>query len=129
MTAGTSGAWRYRHLFSRLAVPVIASAFPRFAHIQSRIAEARVACAIQRYALRHGELPARLADLVPTDLAEEPRDLIMGGPLRYRSDGREYLIWSIGWNAVDDGGEDSPSERKAARKLDWVWKGRLPDRV
>ncbi|MBN8711840.1 MAG: hypothetical protein J0I10_20890 [Verrucomicrobia bacterium] len=129
MTAGTREAWGYRHLFSRLSVPVIAPTFPRLAYIQTRIFQARVACGVQRYALRQGELPSHLADLVPVELAETPRDLIGGGPMHYRRDGREYLLWSIGWNAVDDGGKDSLSERKAAKKPDWVWRGRLPDAV
>ncbi|PTX98331.1 hypothetical protein DB345_05725 [Spartobacteria bacterium LR76] len=126
--AETSGFDRYRRIFSWLSVPTIVSGFPRFAFVQSRISQARVACAIQRYALRHGALPDRLADLVPEEMAGEPRDLILGGPLHYRREGKEYLLWSIGWNAVDDGGEASSSERKSTAKLDWVWKGRLPVR-
>jgi hypothetical protein len=53
-------------------------------------------------------------------LKEIPRDLIGGGELRYRrTSGNEYVLYSVGWNQVDDGGYVADSPEKG----DWVWGG------
>ena len=63
-----------------------------------------------------------------------PNDVIDGQPLRYRPkpDGR-YVIYSIGWNKTDDGGELAWVKGKDPNvditKGDWVWQmasGRKP---
>jgi hypothetical protein len=85
-----------------------------------RLAYARCAeawCAVERYRLRHGRIPQTLQYLLPDFLDELPVDPINGGALRYlrKGDG-SYLIYSIGWNELDDGGRGSRRE-----ELDWVW--------
>jgi hypothetical protein len=66
---------------------------------------ARAAVAIERYRLRRGEIPTRLADLVPDELDAVPADPFDGQPLRYRTDGAVLAIYSVGRNRSDDGGE------------------------
>lgn len=123
------GLNRYRHLLTSLTMPTLKNVFPRAANVETRVRQARIACAIQRYALSEKALPSALDQLVPEYLDEIPCDVINGGPMRYRSAGKEYVLWSVGWNEKDEGGIDSPDERYPAKKLDWVWKGRLPDVV
>jgi hypothetical protein len=56
------------------------------------------------------------------------RDIVNGEPLKYRRepDGR-YLIYSVGWNAKDDGGTNVLTKGEGERggiplQGDWVWR-------
>jgi hypothetical protein len=75
------------------------------------------AIALKRYELRHGSYPARLDGLFPEFITETPRDPIDGKPLRYRlnPDGT-FLLYSIGENGVDDGGNP-----KMSPDAPWQW--------
>lgn len=61
----------------------------------------------QLYFRLHGDWPAKLEDLVPEILAELPADPLgkSGETLRLKRDGDDLLIYSVGWNGNDDGGE------------------------
>lgn len=88
------------------------------------------AIALKRYQLKNGKNPASLDLLVPEFVAAVPVDPVNGEPLHYRlnSDGT-FLLYSVGDNGVDDGGD--PSLEKGvtgpsyywqnAHALDWVW--------
>jgi hypothetical protein len=88
------------------------------------------AIALKRFQLQHGNYPEKLSELTPEFLASVPLDPVDGQPLRYRrnSDGT-YLLYSIGENGVDDGGnpslEDNTDNSSAywpnLHVLDWVW--------
>ena len=88
------------------------------------------AIALKRYELQHHQLPATLDELTPDLLKAVPIDCKDGQPLRYRrnADGT-FLLYSVGENGKDDGGD--PSLEKGVtgssfywqnyRALDWVW--------
>jgi hypothetical protein len=92
--------------------------FPSLGHslTASMRAEARQNCAIaaiaaQRYQLQHGTLPlgpSNLGEFLPDDdsrrssLLTDPFD---GQPLRFKYEETRVLIYSIGQNLVDDGGQ------------------------
>ena len=70
--------------------------------------------AAYRHRLKHGHLPASLAELDPSlvpgdarlkDLSLDPFD---GQPLRVRSDEEGLLIYSVYQNLTDDGGDVAP---------------------
>jgi hypothetical protein len=88
------------------------------------------AIALKRYQLRQGSFPPALTSLVPEFISTVPLDPVDGQPLRYRRNaGGTFLLYSIGENGVDDGGD--PSLEKGVqsssfywqndRALDWVW--------
>src|ERR1017187_3346263 len=87
------------------------------------------AIALKRYQLRNGNYPPSLPALVPEFLAEVPRDPVDGKPLRYRLDGKTFLLYSVGENGKDDGGdpslekgvESSSFQWQNSHALDWVW--------
>jgi hypothetical protein len=83
--------------------------------------EAQVVCALERYRLTNGAYPAALDDLLPHYLTALPQDLIGGERLHYRrtEDGK-FLLYSIGWNETDDGGQ-IPKDPRDWEKGDWVW--------
>ena len=53
-----------------------------------------------------GRLPQQLAELVPKHLTEVPIDAFSGKPLIYRldKDGKDFTLYTIGMDQVDDGG-------------------------
>ena len=88
------------------------------------------AIALKRYQLKHGNYPPDLSTLVPEFIPAVSHDPIDGQPLRYRrnADGT-FLLYSIGENGVDDGGNPSLEKNVQSSSfnwqnphaLDWVW--------
>ena len=97
----------------------------RVAADQTELDQARVACALERYRLARGEYPPTLDALVPQFIQKLPRDLIGGQPLKYRraDDGR-FILYSIGWNEKDDGGQEvlNKDGKPNLEQGDWVWR-------
>lgn len=92
------------------------------------------AIALKRYKLREGKMPDELAALVPAYLKVVPRDFMDGQPLRYRrnADG-SFLLYSVGEDARDDGGDarvsgGSPGQQRREwwSGRDWVWSQVVP---
>jgi hypothetical protein len=101
----------------------LSSSGRKFAYGQNSINMARVACALECYRLAHGEYPEKLDALAPQFIAQIPHDVIGGKPLHYsREDGGKFLLYSIGWNETDDGGQIGLSKYGTdTTKGDWVW--------
>jgi len=93
---------------------------------QSSADMARVAIALERYRLAHGEYPTSLDVLTPQFIAELPHDAIGGQPLKYRrTEDGQVVLYSVGWNETDDGGEVGLNESGKSldnTKGDWVWR-------
>ncbi len=108
--------------FTLLSVPVLTRSFRKTLYIQSQIDQTIVACAIERYRLANGRLPASLDELVPKFLPELPRDIMSGEPMIYRAESpTDYLLYSVGWNQMDDGGSMKKPSRSFSESEDWVW--------
>jgi hypothetical protein len=121
------GAMPYTYL-ARLGVANFERAFQTCARNQTLVDEAFVACALERYRAAKGNYPEKLDALVPEFAVKLPHDLFDGQPLRYqRTRNGEYLLYSIGWNAEDDGGLMGPDNRAFynwnMERGDWVWRG------
>jgi hypothetical protein len=83
--------------------------------------------ALKRYRLRHGEYPVRLEELTPDLLAKVPIDFMDGRPLRYRrEDDGTFLLYSIGPDGRDDGGETLPVPAASSVYRRWE---QMPDIV
>ena len=88
------------------------------------------AIALERYQLKHKNYPPDLNSLAPEFLSAVPLDPVDGKPLRYKlnSDGT-FLLYSIGENGVDDGGDPALEKGVSSSSfnwqnphaLDWVW--------
>jgi hypothetical protein len=84
------------------------------------------AIALERYFIRFHKYPSRLADLQPSFVAHVPIDYMDGAELRYRlRDDGSYLLYSVGHNGIDDGGDPNPVEKGMPLNFitarDWVW--------
>jgi hypothetical protein len=109
------------NFLAKLFILQFTQPFQRFAMAQVWANEAIVACEIERYRLAHGRLPASLEEL---HMAAMPHDVINGEPLHYRvTDPDNYILYSVGWNGTDDGGQIAATENGSVdfTKGDWVW--------
>ena len=95
--------------------------------IQTERSVVLCAIALKRFALRHGTSPASLEELVPEFLPAVPVDYMDGKPVRYRrqNDGSS-ILYSVGEDGMDDGGDASlqpktASERDLWKRKDFVW--------
>lgn len=82
--------------------------------------------ALRRFQLRYGKLPATLNDLTPEFLLKLPLDYMNAKPLRYRLlSETDYLLYSVGENGEDDGGDPIPLTGKTSKSIwnskDVVW--------
>jgi hypothetical protein len=105
--------------------PAISATVRKIAAIQSSIDLARVACALERYWLAHGEYPETLDALAPQFIAQVPHDIINGQPLHYRREANgQFILYSVGWNEKDDGGQVVLRKGGALDRDngDWVWR-------
>jgi hypothetical protein len=97
----------------------------RFAYAQTQVDEARLACRLERYRLSQGKYPNALSNLAPIYGADLPHDVMNGLLYHYKrlSDGT-YLLYSVGWDQIDDGGREKVNSGGYHYYLDdpdWVW--------
>jgi hypothetical protein len=123
----------YRFLVA-IAIPNYVKALQTTAFNQTLVNEGQIVCALEHYRLAHGEYPETLDALVPQFIEKLPHDIIGGQPLHYRrmdppsqsfgAAGGKFLLYSIGWNETDDGGQvaSKPDGSEDREKGDWVWR-------
>lgn len=112
--------WSPYAFLEAIFLPNLTRATITFAYDQSQVNEAQIVCALERFRLAHGNYPEALDNLVPQFIEKLPHDIIGGGPLHYhRTENDGFLLYSVGWNGVDDGG--NPAASYDDRKGDWVW--------
>jgi hypothetical protein len=108
-------------------LPALPKCSEKFAYAQSVANLARIACALERFRLAHGEYPESFDSLVPKFIPKLPHDVMGGQPLHYRrTDDGLFVLYSVGWNETDNGGEIGLTKSKSYdwKTGDWVW--RLP---
>ncbi len=110
-----------------VGIPNFQKATETAARIQTWVNQAALACALELYRRERNDYPASLAALVPRQIESLPHDLITGAPLIYQRLSRtEYLLYSVGWDEVDDGGRpvetSTPTQGPGnGAGGDWVW--------
>jgi hypothetical protein len=108
-----------------MSVPAVGAAMSKLARVQSQVDLARVACALERYRLAQGSYPETLDALAPQFIGKIPNDVINGQPLHYRrTEGGKFVLYSVGWDEKDDGGNIFLTDKGAIdqKRGDWVWK-------
>jgi len=106
------------------ALPAAGGVINRSFYAQVLTDEAVVACALERYRLANGQYPDALEKLTPAFLQKIPFDAMSGKPLHYRlKDDGTFLLYSVGSNGKDDGGEVvlQKNGRVDLKQGDWVW--------
>ncbi len=115
------------HILPRLSLPGYLSVVRVAIYCEAVRRQALAAIAVERHRLIHGQLPARLDELVPSFLSAVPLDPMDRQPMRYRVEGNAFTLWSIAMDCHDDHGKLPTA--KEARHIDrtdyagdWVWK-------
>jgi hypothetical protein len=95
----------------------------KFAYAQESADLARVAIALEHHRLAHGDYPESLKTLDPQLGEKLPRDVIGGQPLNYHRTAQGFVLYSIGWDEKDDGGNVAfrPQGSLDPDNGDWVW--------
>jgi len=111
-------------VLARAWLPAVGKATQRSASGQFYTDAARIACALERFRLAEGKYPEALTALSPRFIDAIPNDVIGGKPLHYRTTTDGYVLYSIGWNQADDGGEVAWKRESRTtvdpEKGDWV---------
>lgn len=86
--------------------------FPAYSQVRQSMVRAQLfsdsvqaALAVMRYQRQHGRWPESLDELVGNFLEGVPTDPFDGQPLRYRLREEGFVIYSVGVDGVDDGGQ------------------------
>ena len=79
---------------------------------------ARAALAAERFRMRTARLPNALDELVPALLDEVPLDPFDAQPLRFKITDDGVVIYSIGENRGDDGGDVALRPKLGQRSMD-----------
>ncbi len=93
---------------------------------QARLALLHVALDLAAYRDERGEYPKTLAALEATLNRSLPEDPCGSGPLLYRREGEDYLLYSVGPDGDDDGGHGEDEQGYYLGDGDVVWDTRPP---
>jgi hypothetical protein len=118
-----------RGLYNRLRYPSVMSV-NSLSRVLDRVMRAETerslvlaAVALSRYKLRHGAMAQSLSDLVPEFLSSTPVDYMDGQPLRFSVEsGAGFVLYSVGEDGQDDGGDASLLSGKTNSRLAWNYK-------
>lgn len=100
------------------------SAFLKEAVLESVFSTIRTGLACRLYNAKYGKYPGNLEALAPEFLPEVPIDPFTGKPLVYKLENGLPLIYSLGSNQKDDGGQSTYAiyELVAQKDDDWTWR-------
>ncbi|MCC6697902.1 MAG: hypothetical protein IT365_19910 [Candidatus Hydrogenedentes bacterium] len=79
----------------------------------------RLIIAIERYRSDYEELPGSFKQLVPDYILEIPLDPYDGQPMRYVTKDQDYMLYSVYFDRVDDGGAPLEKSDESEWKGDW----------
>ena len=96
---------KFRYTLTAMVMPPNEAALMAEAGIEATCMCTDAMIAIERYRRQHGEMPDTLDAVVPEILPQMPIDPFDGNPLRYMLGENEVVIYSIGRDGVDNGGE------------------------
>lgn len=94
-----------RYPMSVALLPALEASITTAAQSDARRTLIESLIAVERYRREHGEPPQQLEDLIPAFLAKVPLDPFTGSPLRYQLRDEAVVIYSVGQNQLDDGGQ------------------------
>lgn len=103
--AGGSAIQQMRYTMSGKILPATTAMLAAAAQVDGAGRVVDTAIAVERYRRQAGQAPRSLEALVPKYLPVVPSDPFSGRPLRYLLNDGEIVIYSIGRDAVDDGGQ------------------------
>lgn len=111
---------RIRYLCSGMTFSIASNTTRKSLQIETQRRMLVAAIAIERWKLRHGKYPESLGQIVPELLSTVLSDLMDNQPLRFKRtlDGAA-LVYSVGDDGRDDGGDPQPNDVKTAYRKIW----------
>jgi hypothetical protein len=91
--------------FGKLLAPALQKGFLRAAWATAEIRASGAAVRVERYRRANGRLPATLDEAGAGVAGNSRVDPYNDRPLMYRRDGRGFVVYSVGENLADDGGD------------------------
>ena len=98
---------RLRYMATALVMPATEMAIAAGARVDASRRSTDTMIAVERFRRRHGNVPETLTQLVPDYLPEVPVDPFDSNPIRYVVGENEVVIYSIGKDNVDNGGQSN----------------------
>lgn len=119
---GESIPWYSR--ISGLLLADFQSVFLKEATLEAMMLTAKAGLACKIYKSQNGRYPEKLAALVPDLIDKVPIDPFTGKPLIYRAEDAGVIIYSLGSNQKDDGGQGTYliTQLVMENDDDWAWK-------
>ena len=93
-------------LFYPWLVDTTESSMKRECKARARVRTGQAALAVEASELRSYKLPDELNEIVPSFLTAIPTDPFTGQPLRYKKLAKGYVVYSVGEDGKDDGGDE-----------------------
>ena len=117
-----STPWYYK-MTGALLPNVVTVLFKR-ATLEAMFETARVGIACKIYKNMYGNFPEDLTELSPEILEEVPVDPFTGHPLIYKKQDLGIIVYSVGSNLKDDGGNGTwlITSLVMEKDDDWAWK-------
>jgi hypothetical protein len=106
-------------IMCELLEPALDQAFAKKVRSNVSLQATRTILALRAYQLTHGKLPENLDALVPEFLDKVPVDAFNGQPLHYSAERK--IVYSVGKNLKDDGGDDRSNAGPDQNHLDVVY--------
>ncbi len=123
-----SGAWLHHCSMAAMMVFNVMQTVRRTAAVQTDVDLVTVACALERHRLAEGSYPDKLEALSPRFITTLPHDIINGQPLKYRrAPNGKFVLYSVGWNATDDGGVTATKQDGSPDRWQGDWVLQYPD--
>jgi hypothetical protein len=91
---------------SRMLTDALGTAVIKNLRYVAEIRTARAALEVERFRLATGHLPETLTELSPTVMKTTLLDPFDGQPLRYKKLPKGYVVYSVGEDGKDDGGDE-----------------------
>jgi len=107
-------------IYYSMMMPALAGNLGKKSKIDVQLRATQTILALRAYQLTHGKLPENLDALVPEFLDRVPVDAYNGQPLHYSAE--KKIVYSVGRNLKDDGGDDRSNASPNQNHLDLVYK-------
>ncbi len=105
---------------TKMMFPAIEAYFEREAYHDALIGAGEIAIELRLYKSRHGIYPGTLKELALNTTRELPLDPFTGQSYIYRKEKEGFIVYSVGANLKDDGGEDE--RHGGLYEIDIVWR-------
>jgi tetratricopeptide (TPR) repeat protein len=97
---------RWWYHFTAVLVPDISFFNRTEARTSAELRVARVALAVERFRIATAKIPDKLEELSAAFVQKSPADPFDGHPLRYKKLAKGYVVYSVGEDGKDDGGDE-----------------------